>query len=185
MVSAENVATTGVIVEDNIIIDPDMSGTGTQGGVRMDYGAENVLVQRNTITIDSGPAVEDRSGVVWWNPQGAYTHGNGGGHVFRNNNISGSGELWDGFGGGPGRIVNTNNNMDFYNNTITGARDDGIQPEGGDVNVRVYDNRIYDSFQGVAMAPVLYGPIYVFRNVIAPAVTREQGAGGAFKRGYG
>lgn len=150
-----------IIIEDNIIIDPNTAGEGTQGGVRICHGAENCIIQRNTISVNAGPPGVRGTifGIVWWRA--------GGGHVIRDNVItSTTGALRDGMGGGPEDTSEYMNNVDIYNNVIVGAEDDGIQPEGGNVNVRLWNNRIKDSFIGFAMTPTLKGPLYVFRNVI-------------------
>ena len=170
---------TGDIVEDCIFTNPDMTGGGSQGGIRIDYGAQNSLIQRNTITIEAGSLAEDRDGVTWWRA--------GGGHVFRDNYVaSTSDKLWDGFGGGPEDVETTMNDCDFYRNTVIGAHDDGIQPEGGDVNVRVWSNQSASCLMGIACCPVLKGPLYVFRNTMfSPIIVpnTQLGDGGAMKMG--
>ena len=68
---------------------------------------------------------------------------------------------------------------DIYGNLVSHDNDDGIEAEGQNINVRIWGNLIADTFVGIALAPVIAGPCYVFRNVI----TRYEGA--AFKLGGG
>jgi len=68
---------------------------------------------------------------------------------------------------------------DIYGNQVAYCNDDGIELDGGDNNVRVWANRIEQTYCGISLAPVLKGPVYVWRNVI----TGFEGA--AFKLGEG
>ncbi len=99
--------------------------------------------------------------VVFWNSEGN--------HVFRYN------ECWsdtahyfnDGMGAGnngsyrgfPGA------DSDIYNNYIANCWDDGIEAEGGDQNVRIWNNYIENVLIPIANAAVSIGPFYVWRNV--------------------
>jgi PKD repeat protein len=55
---------------------------------------------------------------------------------------------------------------DVYHNYLRNMMDDGIEAEGGGLNVRVWGNYIDHSNTGVATTTVHFGPTYVFRNVI-------------------
>ena len=89
-----------------------------------------------------------------------------GGFVIKGNTINGGfrdcigdgGETWgDGF----------RDNSDIINNTVTNCKDDGIQMEGEDMNLRIGGNNV-DANRGnstMAMAAHLVGPVYVYRNV--------------------
>jgi hypothetical protein len=163
----------GVIVEDNNITN---SGSNSNSAIRIDYGSQNTLVQRNTLTINNPAGIEDKDGVYWWKA--------GGGHVFKENILTGS--PWDGFGGGPEDLDTTANDYDFYGNEISGVLDDGIQPDGGNINTRVWNNIIHNSFSGVSLCPVLKGPAYVFRNLVYDLRYRSSpGDDGAIKLGDG
>lgn len=87
----------------------------------------------------------------------------GRGNVIRSNIVQGT---FDGIDGGNGDTdENWGADMDIYDNTITGAGDDAIEPEGmSGINVRVWRNRIDDVFSGMSMAPVSQGPMYVLYN---------------------
>jgi hypothetical protein len=59
-------------------------------------------------------------------------------------------------------------NSDIINNFVTGCKDDAIQMEGEDVNLRIGGN-VVDANRGfstIAMAAHLVGPSYVYRNVL-------------------
>ena len=99
--------------------------------------------------------------VVFWNSQGN--------HVLRYN------ECWSdedhyfndamgagsngGYRGFPGA------DSDIYCNSIANCWDDGIEAEGGDQNVRIWNNYIEDVLIPIANAAVSIGPLYVWRNV--------------------
>ena len=55
---------------------------------------------------------------------------------------------------------------DFYNNEISECADDGIEADSGAQNIRVWENRITNCWQGISTQPVFGGPIYIFRNAI-------------------
>ncbi len=62
----------------------------------------------------------------------------------------------------------TIDNSDIAYNYVTGCKDDAIQMEGDDVNLRIFGN-IVDANVGwstIALEPALVGPVYVFRNVL-------------------
>ena len=54
---------------------------------------------------------------------------------------------------------------DIYCNYIANCWDDGIEAEGGDQNVRIWNNYIEDVLIPIANAAVSIGPLYVWRNV--------------------
>ncbi|MBN1421776.1 MAG: right-handed parallel beta-helix repeat-containing protein [Planctomycetes bacterium] len=54
---------------------------------------------------------------------------------------------------------------DIYANYIADCWDDGIEAEGGDQNVRIWDNYIEDVLIPIANAAASIGPLYVWRNV--------------------
>ena len=54
---------------------------------------------------------------------------------------------------------------DIYCNYVASCRDDGIEAEGGDQNVRIWNNYVEDVLIPIANAAVSIGPLYVWRNV--------------------
>jgi hypothetical protein len=166
------------ILEDNTL-----KNDFGNGCIMVRNGSARNLVQRNNIFItqqdlQGGGA----SGIYWWKAGGA--------NVFRNNNITATAwGLWDGMGGGPENDLDYLYDTDIYDNTIIFPpmqnpdppdpenpwwdRDDGIQPEGGNINVRVWGNWIQNGLTGIASAPTTLGPTYIFRNVIVDSFGEE------------
>ncbi len=58
-------------------------------------------------------------------------------------------------------------NSDFYKNLIQGAHDDGLELEGADANVRVWENYFDLCMVSVASCVCSLGPLYVWRNITA------------------
>ena len=56
--------------------------------------------------------------------------------------------------------------IDFHNNDIDLMTDDGIETDYAQRNVRVFENRLLNTFQGISVQPVYGGPVYIFRNVL-------------------
>ncbi len=56
--------------------------------------------------------------------------------------------------------------VDIYGNDLTVCADDAIEADFSMGNVRVYHNRITDSFMGISSQPSLGGPAYFVRNVM-------------------
>ncbi len=139
-----------------------------QAGVRVDEGSSDVLIEDNFIHAPRGTASS-------WK----YGHPNGpcaillsktkGHHVIRNNDLVGSETHWwndviesvpnkDIFGG-PHR------DSDIYGNTLIFANDDGMELDGGQINVRFWNNLVTHTFCGLSFAPNRRGPAYAFRNL--------------------
>lgn len=54
---------------------------------------------------------------------------------------------------------------DIYGNYIANCWDDGIEAEGGDQNVRIWNNYIEDVLIPIANAADSIGPLYIWRNI--------------------
>ncbi len=54
----------------------------------------------------------------------------------------------------------------IYGNTLRYANDDGIEIDGGQYNVLVYNNDIAHSYTGVSAIPTRVGPSFIFNNYI-------------------
>lgn len=54
---------------------------------------------------------------------------------------------------------------DIAENRISHCRDDGIEAEGANRNVRIWGNYIDQTFAKIAIAPTQVGPIYIWRNI--------------------
>ncbi len=75
---------------------------------------------------------------------------------------------------------------DIYCNYIANCWDDGIEAEGGDQNVRVWNNYVEDVLIPIANAAVTIGPLYIWRNVSgrsdSPAGDRSNFTHGPFMK---
>jgi parallel beta helix pectate lyase-like protein len=56
--------------------------------------------------------------------------------------------------------------IDIHHNEISESLDDGIELDDSERNVRCFENRLTNAFQGISVQPVHGGPAYVFRNVL-------------------
>ncbi len=62
--------------------------------------------------------------------------------------------------------------IDFYGNDIYNMGDNCIEADGGAHNIRVFDNRCFNSISGALSAtPLLGGPVYFFRNLVYNTTT--------------
>ncbi len=77
---------------------------------------------------------------------------------------------------------------DIYGNYIANSYDDGIESEGGNMNVRIWNNYIENVFIAIGNAPTSIGPLYIWRNVSGRADSMPGSVygqyGGFMKMGY-
>lgn len=159
----------------NAVIDYD-------GGVRI-YKAKNIVVERCYIhdsksksnawydVIQEGPyAGNTYSNIHPKGPTGIFVNAANGGIVIRYNDVIGSqshrfndvietsqnGDVVGGF----------TKDGDIYGNMLALGRDDGIELDGGQCNVRMYNNRVEQTYSGISTAPNRKGPSYIFNNII-------------------
>jgi hypothetical protein len=57
-----------------------------------------------------------------------------------------------------------NRDADILFNNLWNAGDDGLELDGGGVNMRVHGNRLRNTHSAISLAPVERGPVYVTRN---------------------
>ena len=108
-----------------------------------------------------------------WHPHGSRKNDShavwlqGQGHVICHNRIH---SFWDGINlygrGVPDDRSLQNAATDFYNNEISACADDCVELDYGVHNVRVFRNRLYNTFMGISAQPVYAGPAYIVRNEI-------------------
>lgn len=102
-------------------------------------------------------------------PMAIATRSTEGGLVFRYNDLIGSDyHRWDdAIGGGDNSSPDGafNRDGDIYGNMFALGNDDGIELDGGQSNVRCYQNRFEGMLCGISVAPCIVGPSYVFRNL--------------------
>ncbi len=83
------------------------------------------------------------------------------------------------FRGSPGH------DSDIYGNLVSHCWDDGLEVEGGNRNVRVWDNYITQSAVMIGNAATSIGPLYVWRNVCVRSQWKPDYHGGYFlKMGF-
>jgi len=56
--------------------------------------------------------------------------------------------------------------IDFHNNEISEMTDDGCELDYSQRNVRCFENRFTNVYQGISVQPVYGGPAYIFRNAL-------------------
>ena len=164
----------------NIVEDCNLSSVGENwwaGGVIINgegwsSGPTNTLIQRNYIST-SATATTDEG------PFGILLNRTDGGTVIRNNTIIGG--FYDGIGGAPNFGINGGpyHDSDICDNYIEGVIDDGIESEGGNINVRIWGNEIRNPQTiGIAIGSTIIGPVHIFRNTI------QEFPDAAFKMGH-
>jgi hypothetical protein len=110
-------------------------------------------------------------------PQGIVLKGSGGGHVIRFNRIHS--DMQHMFNDGMGETKNFSYrgfprcDTDIHDNFLSHCWDDGIEVEGADMNVRVWNNYIDMTYGALGVASPSLGPVYIFRNVYAVSRKHE------------
>jgi len=142
-----------------------LNGDQWNSGIGAYYSGPGQRVTNNTITRRvelPGPQAALGDGIWFKSTTGTPS---GGGHYIAGNVILGG---FDGIGGETESDFHGSfdQNTIIENNTITNCGDDGIQVEGGDVNVTVRNNIIRECGSGIAFAANLKGPLYIQNNTI-------------------
>ncbi|HXI00394.1 MAG TPA: right-handed parallel beta-helix repeat-containing protein [Sphingobacteriaceae bacterium] len=149
--------------------------------------SKQIVVQHNNIHDPRGNTCDWR--IAHPNgPRGIYLNDTVDNSVFRYNKIAGSekhyyDDLITGDTDGSG------SDLDIYGNIISHAWDDGIEIEGKNKNIRVWNNVVRHVFQGLASdnnTHMYYGPAYIWRNIFTdlyskPANPGEKSTGNGFK----
>ena len=173
-------------VQNVVIEDCDISGWGATRGNGQAYNLNSAIYSGSKslkrIVVQNCELHHPRSDSNSWKekrpgtnsshpegPQGITFKGGKGQFVIRNNRIysdmdhmfnDGMGETSNfGYGGFPNR------DSDIYNNFVSHCWDDGLEIEGADINVRVWNNYIDMTYGAIGAAAPSTGPVYFFRNV--------------------
>jgi Right handed beta helix region/Secretion system C-terminal sorting domain len=166
-----------VIIENNDITGWGAIGSGSnnQASIRIkgfSYDAshiERVIVQRNKIHHPRDKSNSWDDGGHPLGPNGINFEHAGGNHVIRYNEIYSDTAHYfmDGIGGADNFTFDgfPNANSDVYGNKVSQCYDDGLEIEGGDCNVRIWNNFTDYTFTSIACATNSIGPLYIFRNV--------------------
>ncbi len=173
-------------VTDVVIENCDISGWGATraSGQAVNLNAAIYARAKNLerITIQNNELHHPRSDSNSWNqkrpgtnsshpegPQGIVFFGGKGGHVIRFNRIYS--DLDHMFNDGMGEVHNFSyggfpvKDSDIHDNYVSHCWDDGLEIEGADMNVRVYNNYIHETYGAIGAAAPSLGPLYIFRNV--------------------
>lgn len=81
--------------------------------------------------------------------------------------------------GGPYR------DADIYGNYLGFGNDDAMELDGGQMNIRFYNNRNEQTYCGVSIVPNMLGPSYVFNNISFNMGDFRGSGGGAVVKGGG
>lgn len=146
-----------VVIANNVIHD-------TSSPIWVRKGANHVRIENNTIY---------QSGVDAWpwaakkgtdHENSAINIGGGVGFVVAGNTIH---TIFNGIATGSfGDDENPDiaHSVDVYRNRMRRIGDDGLEPEGACVNNRFWDNSVDEVHNGVSLAPITWGPVFVVRN---------------------
>lgn len=153
----------------------------SSAGVAVWYAGCCMTVRDNVITYREDGDPRGRGNGIWFKSNEEVP--SGGGHTISGNVIRGG---WDGIGGETERDLRGSFDRDsvIENNRVSDCLDDGIQAEGGNLNVRVVRNTVSGCATGIAFAPTLIGPLYVERNVITDLREGIYNNQFCFKAGY-
>jgi hypothetical protein len=156
-------------LKNGLYVDANGKVINLQAGVRINFNTTKIVVEDNFIHSPRGSANTWRYGHPN-GPQGVIINTTEGNHVVRNNDIIGNERHWwndaiesmhnERRNGGPYR------DTDISGNVLAFSNDDGTELDGGQINVRYFDNWIQWAFCGVSCAPNMGGPSYVLRNLI-------------------
>jgi hypothetical protein len=191
--AAEDAIRLGPNAHDVLIDSCDISGwgqvsmgTNSQAGVRIAgfkdncYGVVKVVIQRCRIHESRANSNSWDNGGHPIGPNGINFEEAGGNHVIRYNEIYGNASHYfmDGIGGGDNFTKSgfTRSDMDIYGNRITMVYDDAIEAEGANMNCRIWNNFLDNTFTGISNATNSVGPMYIFRNVTHVSQRSQNGA---------
>lgn len=190
------------------IINCDISGWGRIGTQRFDkdgkyyegderrainYDAAVNINYSSNVTVERCYAHDPRGSANPW----AFSHPTGpnavairskGGTVIRYNDFIGSDcHRWNDCIEG---IANEkedggfHHDADIYGNMLALGNDDGVELDGGQMNIRTWYNKIEGFLCGISTAPCFLGPSYIFRNLIVNLGDELNCANLAFKNIY-
>ncbi|HPM82502.1 MAG TPA: right-handed parallel beta-helix repeat-containing protein [Candidatus Anammoximicrobium sp.] len=188
-----------IVIEDCDVSDWGRLNPATGFGFNMDSAIlshsgtlQRMIVQRCKLhhpTCDGSTWYEPKYPTHTMGPQCISLFNTAGNHVIRYNecysdlehmynDVIGGGSNGS-FRGSPGH------DSDIYGNLVSHCWDDGMEVEGGNRNVRVWDNYISQSMMMIGNAATSIGPLYIWRNVCARSQWQPDHSGGYFlKMGF-
>lgn len=154
-----------VTIDSMTISDYDCANGEDQynAGIAVFHSGKIALTNNLIMYRKDQPDARGNGNAIWFKSNSEIP--TGGGHYIAGNEIWGG---WDGIGGEAEDDPNGGFDGDtiIENNVVRECWDDGIQVEGGDDNVIVRGNTIIGCGTGVALAPVMAGPLTIERNII-------------------
>jgi hypothetical protein len=127
--------------------------TGYNYSITMQSGSNGWYIADNTIVGDKGKPTGTSTDFEGEGVELEHTDG----HTVCYNTIS---HVGDG-------VSYANRNCDINNNDIFDVTDDGVEPDYGYANIRVWENRITNPFNhGFSFQPMFCGPWYFIRNQV-------------------
>lgn len=130
--------------------------TDFYNSIALNHGGENWVITDNTIIGDKD-VIGVPDGSSSWGGEGIELQSTGG-HTIGYNRIS---RVADG-------ISSPLRDTDIFRNEIFDVTDDGIEPDSGYANIRVWENRISNArHNGFSFQPMNRGPWYFIRNQVA------------------
>ncbi len=148
------------------------NNSNTDSAIYAERGAGHLVFQRNLLENPRGASNDWDTGHPA-GPQGISLINSSGDNIIRYNEILSTEDhgFNDGIGGGSNfsDAGSPNRDSDIYGNIIAGVWDDAIESEGANMNVRIWGNYLYRTYQHVATASTSRGPLYIFRNVFGSA----------------
>ncbi len=140
---------------ENIVVKKNKF-TDFQYSIAINHGGEGWYIVDNVIVGDKD-VIRERDGAPSWTGEGIELQHTGG-HTIAYNSIS---RVADG-------ISSPLYNTDIFRNEIFDTTDDGIEPDSGYANIRVWENRISNvRHNGFSFQPMNSGPWYFIRNQVA------------------
>jgi hypothetical protein len=189
------------------ILNCDISGFGRVGKQDLTKDGKYYMPNGRAVNLDGGINIKDSGNMLvercyihdprchanawkYSHPAGpeALTIRGTGGIVLRYNDFIGSDQhRWNdavesigngSFKGGPYK------DSDVYGNMFAFGNDDGIELDGGQINIRVWQNKFEGFLCGISTAPCLLGPSYSFKNLIANLGDEDGKSNTGFKNGH-
>lgn len=184
-------ATHDIVVEKNEIWNWGQ-GINNEGAIfggdnysKLNPNMKRFIIQRNIIHDPRSGSNDWRTGhpsgpqtVVLFNSGGQnvirYNEGYSSSYSHYYNDTAGAGSNSD--VGYPGA------DSDIYGNIFKNCYDDAIESDGFNMNVRIWGNYLSNCYTGISIAPVIKGPVYIFRNVLG-ILEQYQGSSPSLNQG--
>ena len=170
-----------------LYVRPEGGTINCQDAIRLGLMTRQIVVEDNYIHTPRGTATCWRFGHPV-GPQATTLGFNGSrNNVVRSNEMIGTEDHWyndiigsTGNGspfGGPYR------DTDIHGNFLSHSQDNAVELDGGQMNVRFWDNRMEYTYRSISFAPCIKGPGYAFLNLVAHPGDEFLRSGTAFKMG--